>query len=140
IGKAQPGCGTKQKFFHVPPLEVPCILSCRRQKDVTFWTQSGKSSGHSTLVNQRRTIVNAATPRLTVGGSMTVISLGHVSRSGKTAIIRAIRVGQFSKGNSRLIGPARLRDWQPRFGTSGPQEFAGGFVDFLLGRGSRGRR
>jgi hypothetical protein len=71
---------------------------------------------------------------------MTVISLGHVSRSGKTASIRAIRVYQFSKGNSRLIGSARLRDWRPRFGTSGPQEFAGGFVDFLLGRSSRGRR
>jgi hypothetical protein len=68
---------------------------------------------------------------------MTETALGHVSRLRKTAITRAIKVGQYSRGSSRLIGAAQLRDKLPRFGTSKPQEFAGGFVDLLLGRRSR---
>jgi hypothetical protein len=71
---------------------------------------------------------------------MTAISLGQVGRPGKTASIGAIRVGQFSRGNNRLIGLAQLREQLPRFGASRPQEFAGGFVDFLLGRSTRDPR
>jgi hypothetical protein len=71
---------------------------------------------------------------------MTAISLGHISRPGKTASTGAIRVGQFSRGNNRLTGPARLREQLARFGASRSQEFAGGFVDFLLGRSTRDSR
>jgi hypothetical protein len=71
---------------------------------------------------------------------MTAISLGHVSRPGKTAITGAIRVGQFLEGNNRLIGPAQLREQLPHFGAPPPQEFAGGFVDFLLGRSTHDPR
>jgi len=69
---------------------------------------------------------------------MTAISLGPLSRPGKTASTGAIRVGQFLRGNNnRLIGPAQVREQLPRFAASRPQEFAGGFVDFLLGRSTR---
>jgi hypothetical protein len=71
---------------------------------------------------------------------MTAISLGHVGRSGQTAITGANKVDQFSRGNSRLNRPAKLREQVPRFGTSGRQEIAGDFVDFLLGRSSRDPR
>ena len=71
---------------------------------------------------------------------MTAISLGHVSRPGKTAMTGAIKAGRFSRGNGRLIGPAQLREQLARFGSSRPQEFAGGFVDFLLGRITRDPR
>ena len=71
---------------------------------------------------------------------MTAISLGHVSQPAKTASSAAIRVGQFLRDNNRSIAPAQLRDQLPRFGASQPQEFAGGFVDFLLGRGNRDLR
>jgi len=70
---------------------------------------------------------------------MTAISLADVSRSGKTVDTGAIKVGRFSRGNSRLKGSTRLRE-PLRFVTPGPQEFTGGFVDFLLGRTSRDRR
>ena len=70
---------------------------------------------------------------------MTAISLAYVSRPGKTVHSGAIKVGRFSKGNSRLNGSTRLRG-PLRFATPGPQGFAGGFVDFLLGRTSRDRR
>ncbi len=71
---------------------------------------------------------------------MTAISLGQSarrSRLGRTATAVAIEVGRFSKdGGRELIDPARLRE---RFAagnvTSRSREFAGGFVDFLLGRG-----
>jgi hypothetical protein len=68
---------------------------------------------------------------------MTAISLGYVSRPAKTASTGAIRVGQFLSDNNRSIAPTQLREQLPRFGASQPQEFAGGFVDLLLGRGNR---
>jgi hypothetical protein len=71
---------------------------------------------------------------------MTAISLGHVSRPGKMTTTGAIRTGQFSRRSGRLIGSAQLREHLPRIGTSRPQEFAGGFVDFLLGRSARDPR
>jgi hypothetical protein len=67
---------------------------------------------------------------------MTAISLGQAARLSRdsTAIIAAIKVGRFSRGNSRYsIGPAQLPG--QFFRTSRPQEFSSGFVDFLLGRG-----
>jgi hypothetical protein len=70
---------------------------------------------------------------------MTAISLGHatrLSRPGSAAIIAANKVGQSSRGSSRLIRPAQPREHlELRFDNSQPQEFAAGFVDFLLGRG-----
>jgi hypothetical protein len=68
---------------------------------------------------------------------MTAISFGYASRTGKTTIPGAFKVGHFSRGKSRLIDPVQLRDGLRRFGSSAPKEFAGGFVDFLLGRSSR---
>jgi hypothetical protein len=55
------------------------------------------------------------------------------------AITAAIKVGRLSRDSGRyLVGPVQLRE-QLEMGniTSRPQEFAGGFVDFLLGRGAR---
>jgi hypothetical protein len=71
---------------------------------------------------------------------MTAISLGHVSRPGRTAMIGAIKAGRFSRGSGRLLGPAQLREQLARFASSQPQESAGGFVDFLLGRIARDPR
>jgi hypothetical protein len=58
---------------------------------------------------------------------------GYVVRDAK------IKVGRLSRDSGRyLVGPVQLRE-QLEMGniTSRPQEFAGGFVDFLLGRGAR---
>jgi hypothetical protein len=75
---------------------------------------------------------------------MTVISLGHaacLSRSGTTTINGVIEVGKFSTGKSKLIRPTLLQQQlDPHSGTSRPQESAGGFVDFLLGRSARDPR
>jgi hypothetical protein len=74
---------------------------------------------------------------------MTTISLGQArsSRFGRTAITAAIKVGRLTRDSGGyLVGRAQLRE-QFEVGnfTSRPQEFAGGFVDFLLGRGARHR-
>jgi hypothetical protein len=70
---------------------------------------------------------------------MTAISLGQAARlsRGSTANIAAIKGGRFSRGNSRYaVGSAELpAQFEPWVGTSRPQEFSSGFVDFLLGRG-----
>jgi hypothetical protein len=75
---------------------------------------------------------------------MTVISLGHaacLSRPGTTTISGVIEVGKFSRDKSKLIRLALLQEQlEPNFGTSRPQESAGGFVDFLLGRSARDPR
>ena len=67
---------------------------------------------------------------------MTAISLGQAarrSRLNRTATTAAINVGRFSRG---LISPTQLRgQFEVAKITSRPQEFASGFVDFLLGRG-----
>jgi len=73
---------------------------------------------------------------------MTAISLGlaaRPSRLGMRAISAATKVGRLSRDSSRyLVGPVRLREqFEMDNVTSRPQEFAGGFVDFLLGRGAR---
>jgi hypothetical protein len=75
---------------------------------------------------------------------MTVISLGHaarLSRPGIATITNPVEVGKFSRGKRKLICPPVLREQVgPYFGTSRPQEFASGFVDFLLGRSPRDPR
>ena len=76
---------------------------------------------------------------------MTAISLGQAARRGRLgrmAITAAIKVGRVTNdSDGYLIDPTQLRE---HFGvgnlTSRPQEFAGGFVDFLLGRGPRHSR
>jgi hypothetical protein len=76
---------------------------------------------------------------------MTAISLGQAarpSRLGKTAISAAIKVGRLTRDSRRyVVGPAQARE-QFEVGNviSRSQEFAGGFVDFLLGRGTRNPR
>ena len=72
---------------------------------------------------------------------MTAISLGQSARPGRLGIkaITAIKVGRISRESGRyLVGSAQLRE-QLEMGniSSRPQEFASGFVDFLLGRGAR---
>ena len=70
---------------------------------------------------------------------MTAISLGQPrsSRFGMRAITAAINGGRLSRDSGRyLVGPVQLRG-QFEMGNSRPQEFADGFVDFLLGRGAR---
>jgi hypothetical protein len=76
---------------------------------------------------------------------MTAISLGQAARRGRLsrmAITAAIKVGRVtSNSDGYLIGPAQLREhFEMGNVTSRPQESAGGFVDFLLGRDARHSR
>ena len=73
---------------------------------------------------------------------MTAISLGLAARPtrlGMRAITAATKVGRLSRNSSRyLVDPVQLREqFEMDNVTSRPQEFAGGFVDFLLGPGAR---
>jgi len=74
---------------------------------------------------------------------MTAISWGQatrLSRSGRTAITGANKHRRSSGKHSKyLVVPAQLRGQLARMGSS-QQEFAGGFVDFLLGRATRHSR
>ena len=74
---------------------------------------------------------------------MTATSFGHAARPtghARAPIARAINAGPFSTGRY-LIGLAEMRDQFDDMVAgsvaSRPREFAGGFVDFLLGRGAR---
>jgi hypothetical protein len=61
---------------------------------------------------------------------MTAISLGQVARPS--------RLGRTRDSGGYFVGPARVREqFEVTNATSRPKEFAGGFVDFLLGRGGR---
>jgi hypothetical protein len=78
--------------------------------------------------------------RIGMGDSMTAISLGQTvrpSRLGRMAITAAIKFGRWTN-DGYSVGPAQV---SKQFGggnvTARSQEFAGGFVDFLLGRGVR---
>src|SRR5262249_49723243 len=76
-----------------------------------------------------------------MGGSMTAISLGQSARPGRLGIraITAIKVGRIPRESGiSLVGWAELRVYfeMGNF-ASRPQDFAGGFVDFLLGGGAR---
>ena len=73
---------------------------------------------------------------------MTAISLGQSacpSRLGRTAIAAAIKVGRLRRDSGGcFVAPAQMREqFVVDSVTSRPQEFAGGFVDFLLGRVAR---
>jgi hypothetical protein len=73
---------------------------------------------------------------------MTAISPGQASRLGMRAITTAIKDGRLSRDSGKyLVGSSLLRE-QFEIGNliSRPEEFAGGFVDFLLGRGARHSR
>ena len=77
-----------------------------------------------------------------MGNSMTAISLGqtaHRSRLSKMAIAAAVKVGRLTNDSGGYsIDPARVREqFEVRNVTALSQESAGGFVDFLLGRGAR---
>jgi hypothetical protein len=73
---------------------------------------------------------------------MTAISLGPAarpSRLGQTAIAAAIKVGRLTRNSGGcFVGPAQIREqFEVDSVTLRPQGFAGGFVDFLLGRVAR---
>jgi hypothetical protein len=73
---------------------------------------------------------------------MTAISLGQAacpSRLGQKAIAAAIKVGRLTRDSGGcFVAPAQMREqFVVDSVTSRPQEFAGGFVDFLLGRVAR---
>ena len=72
---------------------------------------------------------------------MTAISLGQAARRGRLtrmAITAAIKVGRLANDRGGTVGPAQLREkFEVGNVTSRSQEFHGGFVDFLLGRGAR---
>jgi len=75
---------------------------------------------------------------------MTAISWGQaarLSRSGRTAMSGANKHRRSSGQHSKylVVVPAQLRGQLARIGSS-QQEFAGGFVDFLLGRVTRHSR
>jgi hypothetical protein len=72
---------------------------------------------------------------------MTAISLGQAARPrrlGMRAISAAIQVGRSSRDSGRyLVGSVQSREkFEMGNVTSRSQEFAGGFVDFLMGRGA----
>jgi hypothetical protein len=79
---------------------------------------------------------------------MTAISLrqaaAHLSRPAGSPITTGIKVARFSTGHSTyLTGPTALPEqFKAQVGNvvPGPQALAGGFVDFLLGRGARYQR
>ena len=65
---------------------------------------------------------------------MTAISLAQAARlriPGSSAVTAGINVDRFSRDNSRR------KHFGPHNVISRSQECAGGFVDFLLGRGAR---
>jgi hypothetical protein len=65
---------------------------------------------------------------------MTAISLAQAARLGNlgsSAVTAGIKVDRFSRDNSRH------EHFRPHDVISRSQESAGGFVDFLLGRGAR---
>jgi hypothetical protein len=73
---------------------------------------------------------------------MTAISLGQAacpSRLGQTSIAAASKVDRLMRNNDGcFVGPAQIHEqFEVDSFTSRPQEFAGGFVDFLLGRVAR---
>jgi hypothetical protein len=73
---------------------------------------------------------------------MTGITLGQAarpSRLGQTAIAAAIKAGRLTRNSAwYFVGPAQIREqFEVDSVTLRPQEFAGGFVDFLLGRVAR---
>ena len=70
---------------------------------------------------------------------MTAISLRQPARPSRLGVRAAINGGRLSRDSGRyLVDAVQLRE-QFEMGdvTSRPQEFARGFVDFLLGRGAR---
>jgi len=76
------------------------------------------------------------------GESMTAISLGqtaHRIRLSRMAINAAIKVGRLTNDSGgSSVGPGQIRaQFEIHNVTARSQEFAGGFVDFLLGRGAR---
>ena len=77
-----------------------------------------------------------------MGDSMTAISLGQTAHRGRLSMMAntaAIKFGRFANDSAGYsVGPAQARE-QFEVGnvTARSQEFAGGFVDFLLGRGAR---
>ena len=76
---------------------------------------------------------------------MSAISLGQAAHRGRLssmAITAAIKVGQVSSNSDgHLIGSTQLPGhFEVGNITTRPQEFASGFVDFLLGRGARHSR
>ena len=75
---------------------------------------------------------------------MTSISPGQVarpSRLGISAITTAIKDGRLSRdGGKYLAGPVLREQFEIGNLISRPEEFAGGFVDFLVGRGARHSR
>ncbi len=72
---------------------------------------------------------------------MTAISLGQATRGrlSRMAVIAAIKVGRLTgDGGGYSVGPAQLRErFEVGNVNSRSQGFAGGFVDFLLGRAAR---
>ena len=74
---------------------------------------------------------------------MTAISFGHSARGSRprrTAVTAASKDRRLAGERGKyLIVPAQLRDRFEQIGNSS-QEFAGGFVDFLLGRCARHSR
>lgn len=75
---------------------------------------------------------------------MTAISLGQAaspSRLGQTAIAAAAKVGRLTRDSGGcFVAPAQMREQFVVDSVTRPQEFAGGFVDFLLGRVARHSR
>jgi hypothetical protein len=71
---------------------------------------------------------------------MTAISVGqtaHPSRLSMMAINAAIKFGRLTNDSGGYsVGSAQVADEGSNV-TARSQEFAGGFVDFLLGRGAR---
>jgi hypothetical protein len=73
---------------------------------------------------------------------MTAISLGQAARGGRLsriAITAEIKFGRWTGDGGRYsVRPAQLREWFVVGNVnSRSQGFAGGFVDFLLGRAAR---
>jgi hypothetical protein len=96
-------------------------------------------TGSPKLEPKKRTNYGIQFHPSSVGAPMTPISFRQAARGqhGRSPITVAITVARLSTSQS-TAGRAALSEQKVQVGNiSPPQLFAGGFVDFLLGRGAR---
>jgi len=119
------------------PLQIAERSKTETQKGLIFSIVSGR------WIRQGLCLHKALTARsFKVGGSMIAVSLGQAgrrSRLSRMANTAAIKFGRWTNDSSGYsVGPAQVREqFEVSNVTARSQEFAGGFVDLLLGRGAR---
>jgi hypothetical protein len=123
----------KGESFVVAELQqTPKRLHCGRRRELRWVSHIGAKKDQ--LLNH-----NSIRHRSSVGAPMTPILFrqGARGRPGRLLITAATTVARLSTGHSRA-DRAALSEQEVQAGNITPPELcAGGFVDFLLGRGAR---